>query len=376
MFARTFAAAVVVATMLIGMAHAHEGHDHEHDAGPDAGQRAAGDDMSRTTAGPHGGLMQAVGAIQVEILVEPGGLRVFVYDGQGQPIDVGRARGVASLQIRGDSKRYRYDLFAVTGRDRSAESLAAAVDLSRIAGSQVEVDYQLVDLPGDDRRPIQFRSVATVPMTKEQLAAAAIAQQKFCPVSKQPLGSMGAPIVVELGGETVYVCCKGCIDAVRANPAKYLAGKQPLKVIPATNADAAAIDLQQVCPVMDEQLGSMGTPLKVIGLERDVYLCCKGCLKFLEKEPEKYLAKLPALPNSEKPIVVKATKEDARFVAAQKTCPVMDEPLDAMGGPWKTVVAGRVVYLCCPGCAKKLHANPEVFLEKLTSRGVTPPSVK
>jgi hypothetical protein len=91
---------------------------------------------------------------------------------------------------------------------------------------------------------------------------------------------------------------------------------------------------------------------------------------------EKYLAKLPPLPGATKLSVVKATKKDAQFVAAQKLCPVMDKPLGGMGDPYKTVVEGRVVYLCCPGCAKKLHANSTVYLKKLASRGVKPPMVQ
>lgn len=248
-----------------------------------------------------------------------------------------------------------------------------AVDLSRLGGRTVELAYQLVGLPGAERRPAKFAASLKVPMTKAQQMATAIDSQGTCPVSGQPLGKMGKPIPVTVGGETLYVCCAGCIDAVKSNPTKYFAKKPQLVVTKATDADAAAIARQKNCPVMDEPLGGMGPPLKVTGLGRDVFLCCQGCLKSLEKEPQKYLAKLPPLP---RPSVTKATQVDAQFVAAQKLCPVMDEPLDAMGGPYKTVVDGRVVYLCCPGCAKKLHATPAVFLQKLADQGITPPTAR
>ena len=323
-----------------------------------------------TQVGPHGGTVQVAGLLQVETVIEPGGLRLFVYDQKGQPVQLNRARGLAVLQVSGDKKRYRYDLYPEIGRDQSANSLAVAVDLTRIGGRDVRLAYQLVGVPGADRRPAKFTTVATVPMTEAQRAAAAIEAQGVCPVSGRPLGGMGKPVPVTVGNQTVYVCCAGCIDKVTANPAKYFGAKPSLNMVKATEADADAIDRQKLCPVMDEPLGSMGTPLKVSGLRREVFLCCKGCLKFLEKEPEKYLAKLPPLPG---PAVTKATKVDARFVSTQKVCPVMDEPLDAMGGPFRTVVNGRVVYLCCPGCAKKLHASPERFLKKLADQGVRPP---
>lgn len=354
--------------------HTHDHASHQHD---ETREKLPTSKEKAHTAGPHGGNVQEIGQLRVETIVEPGGLRLFIYGPNGKALDLSGTRGLVTLQIDGDAKRYRYDLFPEVGEDKQAESMAVAVDLSRMAGRNVKLAYQLVGVQGAGRKPLQFSATASVPMTEAQRVAAAIAEQKVCPVSGQPLGGMGKPIPVTVGDQTVYVCCAGCIDAVKENPAKYFPAKQvKLTVAKATAADADAIATQKVCPVMDEPLGGMGTPLKVTGLRRDVYLCCKGCLKFLEKDPEKYLAMLPPLPESAKPALVKATEADARFVAAQELCPVMDEPLDAMGGPYKTVVEGRVVYLCCPGCAKKLYADPTKYLDKLAKQGVTPPAVQ
>ena len=57
-------------------------------------------------------------------------------------------------------------------------------------------------------------------------------------------------------------------------------------------ADAALARAQGDCPVSDEPLGSMGTPIKVESEGRVVFLCCEGCRKKFERDPEKYLAKL------------------------------------------------------------------------------------
>ncbi|MEE8105519.1 MAG: hypothetical protein V3T86_08310 [Planctomycetota bacterium] len=46
---------------------------------------------------------------------------------------------------------------------------------------------------------------------------------------------------------------------------------------------------QKMCPVSSEELGSMGTPIKVAGGGRDVFLCCEGCRKRFVKNPEKYI---------------------------------------------------------------------------------------
>ena len=57
-------------------------------------------------------------------------------------------------------------------------------------------------------------------------------------------------------------------------------------------ADRKLAEAQGICPVSDEELGSMGTPLKVNVENQDVFICCEGCRKRLLANPKKYLAKL------------------------------------------------------------------------------------
>jgi Cu(I)/Ag(I) efflux system membrane fusion protein len=52
-------------------------------------------------------------------------------------------------------------------------------------------------------------------------------EQTICPVTKAKLGSMGAPLAVEVQGHKVWVCCSGCPDKLMAQPAKYLAALEP-----------------------------------------------------------------------------------------------------------------------------------------------------
>jgi hypothetical protein len=47
--------------------------------------------------------------------------------------------------------------------------------------------------------------------------------QKICPVSEEPLGSMGAPERVNVDGREVWICCDGCRDKLLNEPEKYLA---------------------------------------------------------------------------------------------------------------------------------------------------------
>ena len=48
------------------------------------------------------------------------------------------------------------------------------------------------------------------------------AKQQTCPISKQPLGSMGVPEKVTVNGQDVLVCCDHCTPELKKNPEKYL----------------------------------------------------------------------------------------------------------------------------------------------------------
>jgi hypothetical protein len=41
-------------------------------------------------------------------------------------------------------------------------------------------------------------------------------------VSHEELGSMGPPLKVSRGGKSTFLCCKGCLKEVRADPDKFL----------------------------------------------------------------------------------------------------------------------------------------------------------
>ena len=47
------------------------------------------------------------------------------------------------------------------------------------------------------------------------------------------------------------------------------------------------------------------------------------------------------------------------------TCPVSGGDLDAMGGPVDSVVANRLVKLCCAGCVPAVEENPAKVLAKV-----------
>lgn len=346
-----------------------------------AHQRTMLHQASGPARGPNGGSMKQAGGLQLETVVWQGGIKMFVFDRNGQPLSVDQGRGVASLRIDGNAKRYRYDLLPDGKR-----ALAAPIDLAQIAGRQIEVEMQFVGLPDTGSRTLTLREVASVPASQQQLAAAAIARQRICPVSGKPLGSMGQPVAVDVNGQTVYACCGGCVEAIKSDPATYAAGRPAITVTTATDADKQLIAKQAKCPVMDEPLGSMGQPIKVSVGDKPIFLCCKGCIKKVQAEPAKYLATvysdevrqdaIAASGEQIRPNIFMVTSADVPFIAAQKKCPVMDEPLDAMGGPYRVNADGKAIYICCPGCAKKIAAEPQKYLALLAQQGVDAPIIR
>jgi hypothetical protein len=68
---------------------------------------------------------------------------------------------------------------------------------------QSEIDRELAKLPEGDR----------------ELARA----QRVCPVSGQPLGSMGVPIKVSVDGRSFFICCEACEEEAKKNFDKHLA---------------------------------------------------------------------------------------------------------------------------------------------------------
>lgn len=312
--------------------------------------------------GPHGGELAYAATTWHEVVFRPDGVRVFLYDGKGQPVDVARMAGQVTLSVDGNPKPYTYPLRPDATPGAAINALHLALDLSKVPDGRMQTDFAITGVPGQQQA--QFGQKFQITRSEVELA---IAQQKICPVSGKQLGSMGAPSNVRIGDRDVFVCCAGCTNALKADPQKYLAKLDSTGPVKATRADAAAVAFQRICPVMNKSLNSMGGPWKINLRGREVFVCCPGCTKAFEREPAKYLAMLPT------PSVAKATRADTAAVAAQKLCPVMNKSLTSMGGAWKVYAKGQPVFVCCKGCIAKVEQHPDFYLSKVTRQAsVTP----
>lgn len=255
---------------------------------------------AKSDLGPSGGKVQTVGTTKVETIIRPGGIAFTVLDAHGNPVAATSASGKLKLKVGTGTKEYTYDL-----KPLKNHAIGVVVNLKKVEGHMLHMN---VALTGFGSQPLSFHA----------------------------MGKLG-----EL-------------------------------------SDSVLVSLQGVCPVSGQKLGSMGTPPKIMVKGKPLFICCAGCKGKLEASPDQYLAKFygPTKGEEVRPGIFKATLADTRAIAAQKTCPVMDEPLGGMGTPLKVDVKGKAVFICCAGCAKKLNAAPEKYLQQLADAGIQPPAMK
>lgn len=75
------------------------------------------------------------------------------------------------------------------------------------------------DAGGTEMRKVDGDGTAGLSAADQELARA----QKVCPVSGEPLGSMGTPVKMTHGGRTFFLCCESCRKPFLRDPEKYLA---------------------------------------------------------------------------------------------------------------------------------------------------------
>lgn len=194
------------------LAHAHDGHDHALPA--------------------HGGVVGKTEHYAIEVLCTKDGVRVFPHriagEGKFEPIPAEKLSGTV-LVVANAGKAVPLPLKPAEGR--ADGPLVAKVDLSKIPAKGTNVVVRLSGLPDPAEAdaevtvPFKLAALATAPATKAD--AKAIAAQKVCAVSGEDLGSMGTPLKVSRGSESVFICCKGCVRKIESNPDKYFATAKP-----------------------------------------------------------------------------------------------------------------------------------------------------
>lgn len=110
--------------------------------------------------------------------------------------------------------------------------------------------------------------------------------QVSCPVTGKAIDTKASPHV-DWQGQRIYFADKAAADAFRRDPEKVFAKFAA--------EDIAPENIQTTCPVSGEKLGGgdMGDPVAIRYEGRTIRFCCGACPPKFNKEPAKYLAKLP-----------------------------------------------------------------------------------
>ncbi len=158
-------------------------------------------------------------------------------------------------------------------------------------------------------------------------------------------------VTKKVDGRQVKFCCDRCVKKFGKDKAGYLA-----KLDAAIIEDQLAGYPMDTCPVSGEELGGMGDAVNHLVGNRLVRLCCDKCVKKVDADPARYIAKL-----------------DAAVIAAQgdsytaTTCPISGETLGSMGKAYDHVYAGQLVRFCCGGCIADFNADPQGAMAKVSA---------
>jgi hypothetical protein len=218
----------------------HDGGHAGHDAGSTGRQHAAAPDdhadhdspADRTQpAPPHGGQLTTANPLTFEVVYLPQEIRVYLYGAiLPHPESTKDVTGEVSLQLRDDERATPLTLRYATPPAGQQDYLSTPVDLSRVEDGELTATVKLANLPLQNRPGITFAQAVVVSKANPSVALASldqsdqagIARQRVCPVTGDELGSMGDPIKVLVGGQPLYLCCKGCLAKVQSTPEAYL----------------------------------------------------------------------------------------------------------------------------------------------------------
>ena len=301
-------------TSAASLALAHEGAHGPGPSRPSAPVRTAprtrpvGPAYDPPFVAPHGGQLSRTTGNSFEVVYGPYETRIYVYDMFRSPKSAQGIQGSATMQVQSTGRAFRYPVQFVP-TPGVQDYLTIPVDLTHVRDGDMKITFELANVPSDVEPSAHFTqifsmsrapaAITVVPLTENDRAL--VEKQRVCPVMDAGLNEHGQPIKLMVGGQPVFVCCESCVEEVKKDPQKYVAKvaaaiqavSQPTRpqaaVFWASDADAAAIQAQEICPVTKQPLGAHGRPLKVVVEGRPIFVCCQACIAKVQQNPELYL---------------------------------------------------------------------------------------
>jgi len=258
---------------------------------------------------PRGGQLSRTTGNLFEVVYGPYETRIYVYDMFRAPKSAQGIQGSATMQVQSTGHVFRYPVQFVPATG-GQNYLAILVDLTHVRDGDMKITFELANVPSDLEPSARFTqifamsrapvAVTVVPVTENDRPF--IDKQRICPVMEAGLNEHGQPIKLMVGERPLFVCCESCVEEVRKDPRKYVEkvaaeireATQPTRpqaaVFWASDADAAAIQAQAICPVTKQPLGAHGRPLKVVVEGRPIFVCCQACVANVQQNPDLYVS--------------------------------------------------------------------------------------
>jgi hypothetical protein len=212
----------------------HSGHANHQQSGSAEPQHGTVPDEhaghDQPAAAPHGGQLTTLKSLSFEVVYQPKEIRVYLYGPFPQPASSKDVKGEISLQQRGGKRATRLTLRHVAPPEGERDYLSVPADLSRVKEGDLTATIKLENAPLPPHSTATFTQAVVLSKgglqvdlaELDQSDQARIARQRVCPVTGAELDSMGGPVKVLVGGQPLYLCCKGCLSKVKNAPEKFL----------------------------------------------------------------------------------------------------------------------------------------------------------
>lgn len=249
----------------------------------------------------HGGTLTETDHYRFEVVLKRDGLRVYPRGEGLSPEAISGLKARAYFLMPG-AKTFSdpYPLRPLASKaGQPADVLGLDVDLSGVPTEDTRVTFQVWGLPEQAEPKAEFTVPFTLSKPVEIRTAKAteadrigVAAQGTCPISGDDLNAMGGPIKVSRGAESLFICCQGCLEPIKAEPDRYFASV--ISAVKATESDKEAVAAQGTCPISSQDLNAMGGPIKISRGGNSIFVCCPACIDAVKQDAEKYLGPAPA----------------------------------------------------------------------------------
>lgn len=163
----------------------------------------------------------------------------------------------------------------------------------------------------------------------------------------------------------VAVCIFAFVNSVQAQATAqnhtYHQSSNKSQAVATSNAKPKPFN-NTMCPVSDEPIAAGGGK-KVVHKGYEINLCCGGCVKKFNKNPDAYL---DAMLKAEQAKAAQGQVAAANVKPINNpNCPVSGHPVGSMQKGSNVVYKGYQVGLCCDGCIGRFNQNADAYLQAL-----------